>query len=230
MVRRIIVRASRRETSVEPPAKGSSAATRWTTSANGKRYAPWTVVAPLFLAVGLNYWGPFEFKTWAASVYRLASPQIEEGAAAVDQNVEPLAVVAFLGCLMAAIYFVRSIGESNDSAGNKGVAVMLYHVGVQLATVSLLNDRWTQSVTAPGNARFIPRDQIIDCVVTEVILAHKIQNVVVFRLQRRSSRAVHAHDVPADSIELVNAFPGVDLTYMECCAIRSQINSYLTLP
>jgi len=179
----------------------------------------------------LNFWGSFELKTWAASVYRLASPRSEEDASAVDQNVEPLAVVvAFLGCLMAAMHFVRWSGESNNSAGNKGIAVMLYHVGVQLTTVSLLNDRWTESVTtAPGNARFIPRDQIIDCVVTEVILAHKIQNVVVFRLQRRSRRANHAHDVPADSIELVNAFPGVDLTYMECCAIRSQINSYLTL-
>jgi len=230
MVRRIIVRARRRkETSVEAAKVSSAATTRWTTSGLGTRYTPWTVVAPVFLAVGWNFWGSFEFKTWAASMYRLVSPRIEEDASALDPNVEWLAVVAFLGCLIAAVRFVRSIGESNDSAGNKGVAVMLYHAGVQLATVSLLNDRWTEAVTAPGNARFIPRDQIIDCVVTEVILAHKIQNVVVFRLHRRSSRTAHAHDVSADAIELVNAFPGVDLTYVECCAIRSQINSYLTL-
>ena len=92
----------------------------------------------------------------------------------------------------------------------------MYHIGVQLATVWVSTDS-DNSVVQECNPRFIPRDQIIDCIVTEVILAHRIQTTVVFRLQKKQN----------DLMQLVNAFPGVDLNYSECAIIRSQIKTYL---
>ena len=208
MVRRIIVRArTDTATGVKDPASASA-----TTST---RFAsPSALIAPLFLTIGFHYFGFYEFIWSSSSIDRLVS-LIEEVSGVENELLPQILVVAF-GCvvLVSALHYVGAMGMTDsDGAGNKGVAIMLYHVGVQLAIVTLRQG--CESVLQQGKPRFIPRDQIVDCIVTEVILAHKIQNVVVLRLRHER--------------KLVNAFPGVDLTYTECCALRSEINSYLTL-
>lgn len=55
---------------------------------------------------------------------------------------------------------------------------------------------------------FLFKDNILDCVVNEQILACRVRNRVVFRLK--------------DS-QQVEAFPGIDLPYMECLRLRHEI-------
>jgi len=124
------------------------------------------------------------------------------------------------------VWVVTSMFSSGNAEHKKGVAVMLYPIGVQLTTVYFLNGDQGEAAEqiVQENACFIPRDQIIDSVVTEVVLAHKVRSVIVFRL-RHSHRSDNPNQHAA--IQLREAFPGVDLTYNECLAIRSQINNYI---
>jgi hypothetical protein len=130
-------------------------------------------------------------------------------------TVTGIVVVAAL-CVLAALALRPSVFSNQQQRLSRGVSVSMYHIGVQLATVWVSTDS-DNSVVQECNPRFIPRDQIIDCIVTEVILAHRIQTTVVFRLQKKQN----------DLMQLVNAFPGVDLNYSECAIIRSRIKTYL---
>ena len=138
--------------------------------------------------------------------------------------------ITVLAALCLLVLSALRSSVSSQLKLSRGVSVSMYHIGVQLATVWVSKDS-DNSIVQECNPRFIPRDQIIDCVVTEVVLAHRIQSVVVLRLQKNingqaaikaSSR--HRQD---DSIQLVNAFSGVDLNYSECAVIRSRIKAYL---
>lgn len=142
-----------------------------------------------------------------------------------------IALVSLLALVASVFYCItqllgsRRSQEVESTSNNKGVAITLYHAGVQLAMVSLSKGR-SGDVIQQENPRLIPRDQIIDCIVTEVVLAHRVQTVVVFRLRKQPS---DTQEKEACSIQLVNAFPGIDLSFMECCAIRSRVKSYLDL-
>jgi hypothetical protein len=95
------------------------------------------------------------------------------------------------------------------------VAVAVYPIGVQLVT--------RVNSVAKGEPVFLARDEIQDCVVNEFILSYKVRSVVMFRVYRsnpETSRKV-------SSIRLVEAFPGVDMTYTECLTARSKIMEYL---
>ncbi|KAL7567726.1 hypothetical protein ACA910_012060 [Epithemia clementina (nom. ined.)] len=56
---------------------------------------------------------------------------------------------------------------------------------------------------------FVPRDEILDCVVNEQLLAHRVRNCLLLRLKNRR--------------RLVEPFPTLDLTYMECLKVRNEI-------
>lgn len=56
----------------------------------------------------------------------------------------------------------------------------------------------------------VPRGEIVDCVVTEIILVHKVENAVILRRQKTK---------PA-----IDVFPWTNLTYSECLHIRDEIN------
>lgn len=147
----------------------------------------------------------------------------------LPSTVTGIIVIAAL-CLLVVFALRPSI--SSKHRRSRGVSVSMYHIGVQLATVWVSEDA-NNSVVQVCNPRFIPRDQIIDCVVTEVVLAHRIQSVVVFRLQKNfngqsaiKASARHGQD-DSLSIQLVKAFSGVDLNYAECAVIRSRIKTYL---
>lgn len=60
---------------------------------------------------------------------------------------------------------------------------------------------------------FVPRQEIVDCVVTEIILVHKVENAIVLRRHQKKSP--------------VDMFPMVNLTYNECLCIRQKINAAL---
>jgi hypothetical protein len=92
------------------------------------------------------------------------------------------------------LYYLRPRKKANLER-----TVTMYPLGVQLSGPT-------------GTPRFLPRDVVVDCVVTEVILAHKVISVVIFRVKGRNG-----------TTELVDAFPGMDMTYVECLTVRSKI-------
>jgi hypothetical protein len=94
------------------------------------------------------------------------------------------------------------------------VAVAVYPIGVQLVT--------RVNSVPKGEPVFLSRDEIRDCVVNEFILSYKVRSVVMFRVY--CSNPETSEKV---SIRLVEAFPGVDMTYTECLAARSKIVEYL---
>jgi len=216
MVDRIIVQA-----------KKSNEATPGSSQLRGVIAAKWVLV-PLILA----YCGTYllEIQRIEEAMDRLYAhflDLIELNSEDIDSAI-PIALFSLLAFSVASVLYciTRIILGSPTTNNNQGVAVTLYHAGVQLSTVSLLKGHSGDEVQQK-NPRFIPRDQIIDCIVTEVVLAHRVQSVVVFRLRKQPISS--ALEKEACSIQLVNAFPGIDLSFMECCAIRSRVNSYLLL-
>jgi hypothetical protein len=127
--------------------------------------------------------------------------------------------IALVLVLLAAIFYWKAC--SNISG--RGAAVSIYPLGVQLSTVCRGIDPTVADLTRCRILPrvFIPRDRIVDCIVTEVIWSHKVQSMVVFRV---SNRAPSSDD---NAMQLVCAFPGVEMTYLECLHYRRQINSCL---
>jgi hypothetical protein len=129
------------------------------------------------------------------------------------------ATMALVLVLVAAVLYWRA--RSNTSG--RGAVVSIYPLGVQLSTVCRSID---PTVTDLALCRmiprmFIPRYQIVDCIVTEVIWAHKVQSMVVFRV------SIQSQSTDDTAMQLVGAFPGIEMTYLECLQYRRQINSSL---
>jgi hypothetical protein len=91
---------------------------------------------------------------------------------------------------------------------------------------------------------FLPRSEIVDCVVQEVIWSYKVTNVLFFRVvvvvnvatTRRTANenkinnnnnnnraAVARQQQQQTTLRLVEVFPGVELLYMECLMLRAEI-------
>jgi len=72
-----------------------------------------------------------------------------------------------------------------------------------------------------GNPTFLPRDQIVDCLVYEVILSYKVVTVVAFSVQDPN---VGSPCLP-DSLptKLIPVFPNTEMTYQECVYMRREI-------
>jgi hypothetical protein len=118
-----------------------------------------------------------------------------------------LSAMTFCGllALIAVLILMLLTPRGWPTPQQKQAVVTIYPLGVQLS-----------STQTKGKKRFIFREQIIDCVVNEVILVHKVINVVILRLCFRDG-----------TIKLVDAFPGVELSYKDCLIMRSQINEAL---
>lgn len=165
-----------------------------------------------------------------------------------NNNVSSLALIAAAVSALLVVVGIRlglwetiKSDVSEDGGSSKGVAVFMYPLGVQLATVSfnkVVPNAVATAIPSTTTPRlFLPRDQILDCIVTEVIWAHRVQSTVVFRV-RRSSQCdtplqlaktnVMAKTAAKEQIQLVSAFPGAEMTYVECLTARLQINAYLT--
>lgn len=83
-----------------------------------------------------------------------------------------------------------------------------YPVGIQLSRVHRATGESTQKV-------FIPRQDIKDCIVSEVILAHRVISCVLLRVARNNET------------RLVEVFQGMELSFLECMTMRNKIDEYI---
>ena len=96
----------------------------------------------------------------------------------------------------------------------------IFPMGVQVSMLqpapapNANNNNNTPPVALPRVTTFLSRYDILDCVVNEQILAHRVRNCLLFRL-----RNLH---------ELVEPFPQLDLTYRECLSLRKSIMAALS--
>uniref|UniRef100_A0A7R9WGT2 GPI-GlcNAc transferase complex PIG-H component conserved domain-containing protein n=1 Tax=Pseudictyota dubia TaxID=2749911 RepID=A0A7R9WGT2_9STRA len=76
-----------------------------------------------------------------------------------------------------------------------------------------------------GVPTFISRDSVIDAVVSEVVLSYKVSSVVVFRVHDETvltndralkSDANVATMMAAGAVRLVPAFPGMEMSHVQC--------------
>lgn len=82
-----------------------------------------------------------------------------------------------------------------------------------------------------GHPVLIPRNVVIDVVVNEVILSHKVVSVVILRLLKSAKGAGQPIQtlLQDDKVRLEVAFPGVELSYMDCIRMRWEISRALGL-
>jgi len=92
-----------------------------------------------------------------------------------------------------------------------------------------------------GYPVLIDRKDILDIVVNEVILSHKVVSVVVLRILLKSTEtAARPQEEKAQqlsmqtllkegNVKLQVAFPGVEMSYMECVTMRREICKALDL-
>mmetsp|Transcript_31057 Transcript_31057/g.64806 ORF Transcript_31057/g.64806 Transcript_31057/m.64806 type:complete len:184 (+) Transcript_31057:21-572(+) len=85
--------------------------------------------------------------------------------------------------------------KKGDKEGGRSFSVCVFPIGVQICQ--------------PGRPPLLlMSDTIHDCVVNEHILAHKVKNRLLVRLKNSQS---------------VEAFPGSDLSYVDCLKLRNEI-------
>jgi hypothetical protein len=123
-----------------------------------------------------------------------------------DTSVFSLIIVLALSCYILA---TNCASNGNDME----VAVVVYPLGIQ--QVIRRKGEPSNLERAPY---FIPRDRIVDCVVNERILAHKVESVVLLRLREEEAQ------VTEGGFTLVKAFPsGAHMSYTDCLSRRSEI-------
>lgn len=110
-----------------------------------------------------------------------------------------------------------------NQVAQRDIVVEIYPLGIQIETIT--QDRSTippSQRRTVGKAIFLPREVVVDCVVNEVVLGHKVLSQLLFRVRCSSLK-----EGLADTVRLVQAFPGVEMTYVECLAMRAEINKFL---
>lgn len=88
-----------------------------------------------------------------------------------------------------------------------------------------------------GNSVLIQRKDILDVVVNEVVLSHKVVSVIVLRCLKSSGHdGTGAPKVPPfqtllreSDVTLQLAFPGVEMSYMQCLTMRKEMCRALDL-
>jgi hypothetical protein len=118
---------------------------------------------------------------------------------------EPAFSLKFLLWSLISLFFISYVVFWNGTSSQKSVSVTILPLGVQLETNS----------SASCDPIFLPRQSILDCIVHEIILGHCVISVVLLRVQTETA------------YRLVQVFPGVELTYNECLALRGQIQTCL---
>jgi hypothetical protein len=126
--------------------------------------------------------------------------------------------------IVAAITFVLLLNRQGGNACQATVTV--YPTGVQLA-------KSHQNQQTPP--LFLPRDQILDVICSEVILAHKVVSVVLFRVLKGdtctndpfNNKPSIASLLKEGRIHLVPAFDGVEMSFEECQKVRRKLSAFL---
>ena len=83
---------------------------------------------------------------------------------------------------------------------------------------------WTKERITNEMSSFIPLEDIVDVIVTEVILSYKVKNCIMFRLKKMHHDVVDDEDIalsPAFSTTLV------ELTYVECIQLWKGMSNSL---
>jgi hypothetical protein len=164
------------------------------------------------------------------------------------RQLTPLIALTILSCVV--VYFSRKCEHGRTIA-----VVALYPLGIQLGSIPWCMNVKDSKIESKDNATkitpniFLPRDCVLDCIVTEIIYSHKVQSLVVLRICDATkspfatvdmctstggrpipvdnARNCSAHESRRTATKLIDVFPGVEMTYMECLMARSQINEYL---
>jgi hypothetical protein len=163
-----------------------------------------------------------------------------------DNTVFRLLFIATLVLVAVALHIVRSLLRRHTHNKEKGI--VLYSLGIQFVTIlSPISDSAHNKMIP---SYFLPRDSIVDCIVTEIVRSYNVESIVALRVRNTpptepsevdSSFNLPEQGQPTEDYNLllctrkareginkiVHIFPDVQLTYMECLKIRSQINQYL---
>jgi hypothetical protein len=124
-----------------------------------------------------------------------------------------------------ASVFVKSLRSGKDSK----VSLSINELSVQIST--------SRRGKVVGHPIMIPRRDILDIVVHEVILSHKVVSLLIFRVlkplpnnltptQERKLSAAEAM-FQEGRIRLQVAFPGTEMSYAQCLSLRDEISSCL---
>ena len=155
--------------------------------------------------------------------------------------------------LIAASVFILLIILLRPKPKHKPMeAIALYPLGIQMGTISVVDPNSSDIKLSPN--KFLHRETIVDCIVTELVYSYKVQSSVMLRINQdvESTNTVRSpitankidahHDDDDDDVtdklartrtarenvtNLIRLFTDVEMTYMECLEIRSQINNYL---
>jgi hypothetical protein len=139
-----------------------------------------------------------------------------------------------LGSAFSLVMLVRK--RSNDVNERSRVpAVAVYPVGLQLCTIpsSSTERKDSEYVYIPTASSkitpgiFFPREIVLDCVVAEIVYSYKVESFVFLRLCKDAENQTLPTSQDESAAKLMAVFPNVHMTYMECLAVRSQINEYL---
>lgn len=91
--------------------------------------------------------------------------------------------------------------------------VTVYPNGVQLSPTSI----------------FIPRQDIIDVVVHEIVLSYKVYSALLLRVSASRITAENSiyHLLSNDKVQMIHLFPEVELSYRDCIKMRIELSKAL---
>ena len=93
----------------------------------------------------------------------------------------------------------------------KEATVKIFPFAIQLSSTSTPARHQARTV--------LLRQDVVDCVINEVILAHRVVSIILFRI--RDAKGV---------VQLVQAFPGIELHYRDALRIRNDMFHAINLP
>ena len=200
------------------------------------------VVLPVLVASSSLFWPndtiqattPFILQDWAGRVIQYVSQLLLDGGIIrthidISNDTHNL-IMGATGVLCLALLWWK-VSSHHATQTTKLAVVTLYPaLGVQLSTeqqtltlekqdIPSINNNATRTIM--GTPIFLPREFIVDCLVYEVILSHKVVTVVAFSILNLPPGTGDNDDTPQQ--QLVPAFPGTEMTYQECLYMRRQI-------
>ena len=158
---------------------------------------------------------------------------------------------AIVALLVKSILWRSSGGgggrTSEENLPTLSAVVEVLPLGVQLSTMKARKkqkggrgDGATTSVVVAGTPRFLPREDIYDVIVNEIVLGRSVESKVMFRLRLDDRSEAKKDDESGDderrspptifqllrdgSIELVDAFPPVKLSHAQCLSLCEGIS------
>lgn len=157
----------------------------------------------------------------------------------------------WITCIALAMAVLSYTSRLSDRTTTKEARVFVFAWGVQIETASVAtssrSSRKQQGSTQPT---FLLRQDIIDCVVSEAILANRVVNIILFRVRNHSidghlnagptttalDSLSNQDDIQSSAlrgsftVRLVPAFPGLtELQYVDCLHICRDIMNALSL-